>query len=228
MEPQTKALVVFSGGQDSTTCLYWARNHFGHANIEALTFDYGQRHRIELECARTIAKHASVPHTVLPINTFAHFSGNALTDKAIAPDRVAANSEQLPNTFVPARNLIFLSFAAGFAYTRGIQHIVTGTAQVDYSSYPDCRENTLKALELALRLGMDSRLELHTPLMWLTKAETVRLAQDNGALEALAWSHTCYNGVQPPCGHCLACELRARGFAEAGIPDPLVQRFQNH
>ena len=224
MKSQEKALVVLSGGQDSTTCLYWALQKFGAGNVQAVTFDYGQRHRVELESARTIAAMAGVPQTVLPIDTFAAIGGNALTDDDIDPESGAQNGEALPNTFVPGRNLIFLTFAAALAYTRGIRHLVTGVAQTDYSGYPDCRENTLKALELSLRLGMDSRVELHTPLMYLSKAETVKLAEQVGAMEALAYSHTCYNGEQPPCGHCAACLLRAKGFAEAGVADPLVER----
>ncbi|MEN7430359.1 7-cyano-7-deazaguanine synthase QueC [Chromobacterium sp. TRC.1.1.SA] len=221
-----KALVVLSGGQDSTTCLYWALRRFGAGNVEAVTFDYGQRHRVELGCARKIAALAGVRQTVLPIDTFAAIGGNALTDAGIAPEAGVRDDNALPNTFVPGRNLVFLTFAAALAYTRGARHLVTGVAQTDYSGYPDCRENTLKALEVALRLGMDSRVELHTPLMYLSKAETVTLAQQVGALEALAWSHTCYNGEVPPCGHCASCELRALGFAEAGMPDPLVERCQ--
>jgi len=226
MNPKTqKALVVLSGGQDSTTCLYWALQRFGRGNVSAVTFDYGQRHRIELDCARKIAALAGVPQTVLPIDTFAAIGGNALTDAAIAPQQGGnADESTLPNTFVPGRNLIFLTFAAALAYTRGEAHIVTGVAQTDYSGYPDCRENTLKALELAIRLGMDAPLTLHAPLMYMSKAETVRLAQEVGAMEALAWSHTCYNGAVPPCGECDSCRLRARGFAEAGVADPLVER----
>lgn len=221
-----KALVVLSGGQDSTTCLYWALREFGAANVEAVTFDYGQRHRVELEAARQVAAMAGVRQTVLPIDTFAAIGGNALTDDSITPESGARADDDtaLPNTFVPGRNLVFLSFAAAFAYTRGIEHVVTGVAQTDYSGYPDCRENTLKALELALRLGMDSRVSLHTPLMFMSKAETVQLAQQVGAMDALAFSHTCYNGEVPPCGHCASCELRAKGFAEAGVADPLVVR----
>lgn len=214
-----RALVVLSGGQDSTTCLYWALARFSH--VEAVTFDYGQRHRVELESARHIAAMAGVRQTVLPIDTFAAIGGNALTDD-MAPE-LAADGE-LPNTFVPGRNLIFLTFAAAHAYRHGLGHIVTGVAQTDYSGYPDCRENTLKALELAINLGMDARLQLHTPLMFLSKAGTVRLAQSVGALEALAWSHTCYEGQVPPCGQCAACLLRERGFAEAGMADPLRVR----
>jgi 7-cyano-7-deazaguanine synthase len=220
-----KALIVLSGGQDSTTCLFWAIERFGRDNVAAVTFDYGQRHRVELDCARKIAALAGVPQTVLPIDTFAAIGGNALTDAAIAPQKAgAASVDALPNTFVPGRNLIFLTFAAALAYTQGCAHIVTGVAQTDYSGYPDCRENTLKALELAIRLGMDAPLTLHAPLMYLSKADTVRLAQRVGAMEALAWSHTCYNGAVPPCGECDSCKLRARGFAEAGIADPLVER----
>jgi len=221
-----KALVVLSGGQDSTTCLYWALREFGAANVEAVTFDYGQRHRVELEAARQVAAMAGVRQTVLPIDTFAAIGGNALTDDSITPESGARADDDtaLPNTFVPGRNLVFLSFAAAFAYTRGIEHVVTGVAQTDYSGYPDCRENTLKALELALRLGMDSRVSLHTPLMFMSKAETVQLAQQVGAMDALAFSHTCYNGEVPPCGRCASCELRAKGFAEAGVADPLVVR----
>lgn len=216
-----KAIVVFSGGQDSTTCLYWAINRFGVENVSALTFDYGQRHRIELRSAAAIASLAGIEHTVLPIDTFTALGGNALTgDIDVATGN--APGEALPNTFVPGRNLIFLTFAAAHAWARGARHLVTGVAQTDYSGYPDCREHTLKALEQALRLGMESDVIIHMPLMHQSKAETVRLAAALGAMEALGLSHTCYNGCKPPCGKCQACILRAKGFAEAGIDDPLI------
>jgi len=217
---QDKALVVLSGGQDSTTCLYWAIRRFGHEAVAALTFDYGQRHRVELECAAAVARLAGVPHDCLPIDTFAALGGDALTDPEIAVE--AAEDGALPSTFVPGRNLIFLTFAAAYAYQRGIRHLVTGVAQTDYSGYPDCRETTIEALQQALRLGMESEVEIHTPLMHLSKKDTVLLAQELGALPAMAYTHTCYNGLRPPCGRCPACELRARGFAEAGIDDPLL------
>ncbi|MBK8533881.1 MAG: 7-cyano-7-deazaguanine synthase QueC [Candidatus Competibacteraceae bacterium] len=220
------ALVVLSGGQDSTTCLYWALHRFGHDQVEALSFDYGQRHRIELDCAQQIAALAGVAHTILPINTFAALGGNALTDAVITVQTGVDPLTALPNTFVPGRNLIFLTFAAAFAYPRGIRDLVTGVAQTDYSGYPDCRQTTLHALEQALRLGMECAITIHTPLMFQSKADTVRLAQALGALPALAYSHTCYNGQQPPCGECPACLLRAKGFAEAGIADPLLARFR--
>ena len=222
------ALVVLSGGQDSTTCLYWALHRFGTGHVAAVTFDYGQRHRIELACAARVAEQARVPHTVLPIDTFAALGGSALTDLDIAVQSGVDARTQLPNTFVPGRNLIFLTFAAALAYRQAIHHVVTGVAQTDYSGYPDCRQATLQALERALQLGMDYDLTLHTPLMFKSKAETVLMARDLGALPALADTHTCYQGQQPPCGKCPACVLRAKGFAEAGIADPLVERFRDH
>jgi len=215
-----KAVVVLSGGQDSTTCLYWALDRFGAGNVEALTFDYGQRHRIELDCAAQIAKHAGVAYTLLPIDTFAALGGNALTDSDIAVEE--SNGNDLPNTFVPGRNLIFLTFAAAFAWQRGISDLVAGVAQTDYSGYPDCRRDTIDALEQSLSLGMERTFTIHTPLMNLSKKETVELAQDLGALDAMGLTHTCYNGQRPPCGACPACQLRAKGFLEAGVADPLT------
>ena len=223
--PGEKALVVLSGGQDSTTCLYWALSRFQREHVETLTFDYGQRHRIEIDCASTIARLAGVAHHTLPINTFSAIGGNALTSGTIAVQDSSPDSSALPNTFVPGRNLIFLTFAAALAYTRGISHLVTGVAQTDYSGYPDCRLETLSALEKAINLGMESSITIHAPLMFKSKKETVLMARDLGALDALAYSHTCYNGLQPPCGTCPACRLRAKGFDEAGIPDPLLKRF---
>jgi 7-cyano-7-deazaguanine synthase len=214
-----KALVVLSGGQDSTTCLYWALDRFGDDAVEALTFDYGQRHRIELECSDKVAEHAGVPHTTLPIDTFAALGGNSLTDRSIEVQEAPDND--LPNTFVPGRNIIFLTFAAAYAWQRGIAELVTGVAQTDYSGYPDCRRETIDALEQTLNLGMERAFTIHTPLMDLSKKETVEMARDLGALGAMALTHTCYNGQRPPCGECPACRLRAKGFLEAGVADPL-------
>lgn len=216
-----KALVLLSGGQDSTTCLYWAIDRFGRTNITSLSFDYGQRHRIELDCANAIAVDAGVAHVNLPIDTFTALGGNALTDDIAVPD-AAADAPGLPDTFVPGRNLVFLTFAAAYAWQRDIRHLVTGVAQTDYSGYPDCREETIESLQQTLRLGMESRIEIHAPLMHLSKQQTVELARDLGALHAMALTHTCYNGQRPPCGACAACELRAKGFAAAGVDDPLL------
>ena len=215
-----RAVVVLSGGQDSTTCLYWAIDRFGIAETCALTFDYGQRHRIELECAREVAAFAGIAHTILPVNTFSALGGNALTDDSIAVDREPEAG--LPATFVPGRNLIFLTYAAAYCWPRKIGHIVTGVAQTDYSGYPDCRRETIDALARTLRLGMEMEFSIHTPLMHRTKAETVLLARELDCLEALALTHTCYEGKRPPCGRCDACRLRAKGFAAAGLADPLL------
>ena len=217
-----KALVVLSGGQDSTTCLYWALERFGAANVDSVTFDYGQRHRIELECAQRVAEFAGVPNRVLPIDTFKALGGDALTDDAIEVAQAIDADSGLPNTFVPGRNLIFLTFAAAYAWRKAIANLVTGVAQTDYSGYPDCREGTIAAVQDAVRLGMEFDVTIHTPLMHLSKRETVELARDLGGLPAMALTHTCYNGARPPCGECPACILRASGFAEAGIEDPLL------
>ena len=222
-----KSLVVLSGGQDSTTCLYWALNRFGRNNVETVTFDYGQRHNVELECAAKVAEIAEVPHLLLPIDTFTALGGNALIDEKVGVQNQLDATTNLPNTFVPGRNLIFLTFASAHAYSRKIHHLVTGVAQTDYSGYPDCRDETIKALEKSIQLGMEYDVTIHTPLMFKAKAETVTMAIELGAMDAMAFTHTCYNGQQPPCGRCPACQLRAKGFAEAGIPDPLVERFRN-
>lgn len=216
------ALVVLSGGQDSTTCLYWAIDRFGREQVSSITFDYGQRHRIELECAANVAAAAGVPNVRLPIDTFAALGGDALTDDTVAGVGELVTDTGLPNTFVPGRNLVFLSFAAAFAWQRNIRHLVTGVAQTDYSGYPDCRAETIEALQQAIRLGMESDLKIHTPLMHLSKKQTVELAVALDALEVMALTHSCYNGCRPPCGVCPACKLRAKGFAEAGVDDPLL------
>jgi 7-cyano-7-deazaguanine synthase len=217
-----RALVLLSGGQDSTTCLWWALDRFGSKNVQALSFDYGQRHRVELESAAAVAALAGVPQVCLPIDTFAALGGDALTDRTIEVEEKTDLRDGLPNTFVPGRNLVFLTYAAAWAWRRRIGNLVTGVAQTDYSGYPDCRESTLAALEKTLRLGMETDLEIHAPLMHLSKKETVQLAASLGALDAMALTHTCYKARRPPCGTCPACRLRARGFEEAGVPDPLL------
>ena len=143
---QEKALVVLSGGQDSTTCLYWATKKFGVDAVETVTFDYGQRHRVELECAAAVARHAGVEHRCLPIDTFTALGGDALTDAGIDVATASNEPAGLPNTFVPGRNLVFLTYAAALAWQLGIDNLVTGVAQTDYSGYPDCRDETLRAV----------------------------------------------------------------------------------
>jgi len=223
------ALVLFSGGQDSTTCLAWALDRF--ARVETIGFDYGQRHAIELDCrARLVdglralradwAARLGDGHT-LSIPTLSDISDTALTrDVAIA-----MGEDGLPNTFVPGRNLVFLTFAAALAYRRGIVHIVGGMCETDYSGYPDCRDETIRALQKALALGTARPFELHTPLMWLSKAATWQLAFDLGGAGLVDLirdhSHTCYLGERGArhdwgfgCGECPACSLRAKGWRE--------------
>lgn len=224
MTTAAQALVLLSGGQDSTTCLYWAVDRFGADAVHSLSFDYGQRHRIELDCAARIAATAGVSYRCLPIDTFAALGGNALTDNAIKVQSGSDDDATLPNTFVPGRNLIFLTFAAAYAYQRGITQLVTGVAQTDYSGYPDCRETTLTALQQSLRLGMELDVTIHAPLMHRSKSETVQLAADLNAIDVMAMTHTCYRGERPPCRQCAACVLRAKGFAEAGVADPLLRQ----
>ena len=215
------AICLTSGGQDSTTCLFWAKQRFDP--VLALAFDYGQRHRIELEAAQMVCDLAGVPLTVLPLMILRDLGGSALIGSQ-AVLQTSGGRGGLPNTFVPGRNLLFLTVAAAFAYQRDIHDLVIGACETDYSGYPDCREQTMVALAQALHLGMDYPVQIHTPLMHLTKAQTVFLAQEVGAMTALRYSHTCYEGAFPPCGVCPACVLRARGFSEAGVVDPLLER----
>lgn len=229
MQSPFSALVLFSGGQDSTACLAWALARYAH--VETLGFDYGQRHVVELQCRQRVLAElrAQFPawgqrlgeDHVLDLRLLGQISDTALTD-ARAIEMAASG---LPNTFVPGRNLLFLTFAAALAYRRGASVLVGGMCETDYSGYPDCRDNTLKALQVALSLGMAAPMTVETPLMFLTKAQTWAMTQDLGgeALNALIveHTHTCYLGDRTQrhawgygCGHCPACELRARGHAE--------------
>lgn len=210
------ALVVFSGGQDSTTCLAWALKHYDH--VETVTFNYGQRHNVELECAKHIAQLKNVKHQVIDMSLLSQLTENALT----RPDTIIEQKDgELPNTFVDGRNHIFLSFAAIIAKQKGIKDIITGVCQTDYSGYPDCRDEFILSLQNTLNLAMEYDFNIHTPLMFLTKKETVEMMQNLGELDLLKHSHTCYEGQRPACGTCPACALRLKGFEEAGVEDPL-------
>lgn len=222
-----KALVLFSGGQDSATCLAWALEKF--SAVETVGFDYGQRHRIELECrsellARIVEinptwkERLGADHT-LDLSVLGQISETGLTRDA----EIALREDGLPNTFVPGRNLLFFTLAAALAFRRKARHMIGGMCETDYSGYPDCRDDTLKALQVTLNLGMGSRSVIHTPLMWIDKAGTWALAQDLGGdllLDLITeHSHTCYLGERTVrhewgygCGTCPACELRAGGF----------------
>ncbi|MFZ5967035.1 MAG: 7-cyano-7-deazaguanine synthase QueC [Bacillota bacterium] len=206
-----KAVVVFSGGQDSTTCLFWAKKQF--KEVIAVSFDYNQKHRLELECAGSICKKYGFEHHVLDLNLLNQLAPNSLTRTDIPVDREAPK-EGLPNSFVDGRNLLFLSFAAIFAKQRGIQHIVTGVSQSDFSGYPDCRDVFIKSLNVTLNLAMDYQFVIHTPLMWIDKGDTWKMADDLGVLNIVREETlTCYNGViGDGCGECPACVLRRNGY----------------
>ena len=227
-DPRT-ALVLFSGGQDSTACLAWALDRY--SNVETLGFDYRQRHRIELDCRLVVREQIAAqfpdwgarlgPDHLLDLALLSQLSDTALTDERA----IELQANGLPNTFVPGRNLLFLTLAATVAYRRGASVLVGGMCETDYSGYPDCRDNTLKAQQVALSLGLDTPMTVETPLMFLTKAATWRMAEELGgpALVDLTreHTHTCYLGERGTrhawgygCGHCPACELRASGHTQ--------------
>lgn len=205
------ALVVFSGGQDSTTCLFWAKKNF--KRVVALSFLYGQKHSNEVELARKIALDADVEFHLMDVSFIGTLGQNSLTDTTIEMDQDKPEGG-VPNTFVPGRNLFFLSIAAVFAREKGINHIVTGVSQTDFSGYPDCRDAFIKSLNVTLNLAMDEQFVLHTPLMWIDKTETWALADELGVLDLIRnETLTCYNGFQGDgCGECPACKLRREGL----------------
>jgi 7-cyano-7-deazaguanine synthase len=228
ISPDT-ALVLFSGGQDSTVCLAWALERF--SRVETVGFDYGQRHAVELSVRGRLRERMAALN--------AGWKGRLGEDHIVAIDALAAMSETaltrdteikmaengLPTTFVPGRNLIFFCFAGALAYRRGARHLVGGMCETDYSGYPDCRDDTIKAMQVALTLGMDRRTTIHTPLMWIDKAATFSMAEDIGGAAfldiILEDTHSCYRGERTRrhdwgygCGDCPACKLRAQGFAK--------------
>lgn len=229
MSSNNGALVVFSGGQDSTTCLAWALANF--ERVETIGFNYGQRHAIELDCRLKVLEHLRLQRpdwsdrlgqdSVLALDVFQQLGETALTHDV----EIAMTQTGLPSTFVPGRNLVFLTLAAAQAYRRGLKHIVTGVCETDFSGYPDCRDDAMKALQVALNLGMEARLVIDTPLMWLTKAKTWGLARELGGQPLvdliLEHTHTCYQGQRGQrhpwghgCGACPACALRAAGYLQ--------------
>ena len=204
-----KAIVVFSGGQDSTTCLFWAKKHFDE--VVLVTFEYGQRHDTEIQVAKQIAKEQAVEHHVLDMSLLSQLTPNALTQHDID---IVEDEDGMPNTFVPARNLLFLSFAGALAYQTNTKHIITGVCETDFSGYPDCRDNFIKSMNVTLSLSMDKDFVIHTPLMWLDKKQTWALSDELGVLDYVRnRTLTCYNGIiGEGCGECPACKLRARGL----------------
>ena len=230
----TRALVLFSGGQDSTTCLAHALTHYAH--VETLGFDYGQRHSVELQARQTVLQRLrwQFPHWaarlgpdhVLNVDVIGQIGGSSLTEDVA----IAMQQDGLPNTFVPGRNLLFMTLAGALAYRRGLQVLVTGVSEADCSGYPDCRDDTMKAMQLALNLGLERRLRISTPLMWRDKAAVWQLAFELGGQALIDLivhdSHTCYQGTRTPhawgagCGQCPACQLRASGWERWHQPLP--------
>ncbi len=205
-----KAIVVFSGGQDSTTCLFWALQTF--KEVEVVTFNYNQRHKQEIECAKEIAQELNVTHHLLDMQLLNQLAPNALTRNDI--EIKDGENGDLPSTFVPGRNLIFLSFAAVLASQVGAKHIITGVCETDFSGYPDCRDAFIKSLNVTINLSMDKPFVIHTPLMWLDKADTWKLAAELNVLDYVREKTlTCYEGViGDGCGECPACKLRKQGL----------------
>ena len=205
-----KAVVVFSGGQDSTTCLFWALKNFDE--VIAVTFNYNQRHKLEIECAKNIAKELNVEHHVLDMELLNQSAPNALTKNDI--EITKGEDGELPSTFVEGRNLLFLSFAGVLAKVKGAKHIITGVCETDFSGYPDCRDVFIKSLNVTLNLAMNYDFVIHTPLMWIDKAETWKMADEFGKLDFIRKKTlTCYNGIiGDGCGECPSCILRKNGL----------------
>lgn len=231
----SKALVLFSGGQDSTTCLGWALDRYEY--VETIGFHYGQRHAIELECRQVVLDRLRIQFSnwatrlgadhMLDLTLLGQISDTALTQD----QEIAFNATGLPSTFVPGRNLLFFTFASAIAYRRGLTTLVGGMCETDYSGYPDCRDNTLKALQVAMSLGLDAPMVVETPLMWLDKTQTWRLAEELGGAPLVDLirreTHTCYLGERTHlhrwgygCGHCPACELRRNGYEAYSHSEP--------
>jgi 7-cyano-7-deazaguanine synthase len=215
-----EALILHSGGQDSTTCLVWAMKKF--KSVRLISFDYGQRHKSEIRAAKTIASKLKLPHETIKLPILKQLTKNALTDKSVKVE--TGKNGGLPTTFVDGRNAVFLTVAAIYAKQLGIPNIVTGVCQTDYSGYPDCREDFIKSIQKTLSLAMEFPFKIHTPLMYLTKAQTIGLMEKLGGLELLKYTHTCYEGTKPACGKCPACKLRLKGFKEYGIDDLIYYR----
>jgi 7-cyano-7-deazaguanine synthase len=205
-----KAIVVFSGGQDSTTCLFWAKKNF--KEVIAVSFDYNQKHIAELECAKKIAEELNCEHHIIDIKLLGQLSPNALTRNDI--EVKAGENGELPITFVDGRNMLFLTFTAVLAKQMGARHIITGVCETDFSGYPDCRDIFIKSLNVTLNLAMDYQFVIDTPIMWVNKEETWKMADEMGALEFIREKTlTCYNGIiGDGCRECPACKLRKRGL----------------
>ena len=211
MKNKEEAVVVFSGGQDSTTCLLWAMKKY--KKVYAVSFDYNQRHKLELECAKEICKKFDIEHTIMDMSLLNQLAPNSLTRDDIKVDENAPKDAP-PNSFVDGRNLVFLTFAAIFAKQKGITDIITGVSQSDFSGYPDCRDVFIKSLNTTLNLSMDYEFDIITPLMWIDKMATWEMAGKLGGFDVIRnMTLTCYNGIKGDgCGNCPSCKLRKKGL----------------
>lgn len=229
----TKSMVILSGGQDSTTCLYWAKQKFDE--VYAICFDYGQKHKLEIESAKKVCELTNTPLDIIHVPqilkgrsplTNPNESLETYTDYE-SMDKVIGDRVEL--TFVPMRNAFFITLASNYALEKDCYNLVTGVCQMDNANYPDCRIEFIKAQQYTINLALGiTNFEIHTPLINLSKAESIELAKTlNGCMEGLAYSHTCYAGQYPPCGECHSCVLRAEGFKQANTPDPLIERANN-
>lgn len=211
LKNRDEAVVVFSGGQDSTTCLLWVLKKY--KKVYAVSFDYGQKHIKELECAKKIAEKFGVEHHILDMSLLNQLAPNSLTRSEMKVDENAPEVGT-PNTFVDGRNMVFLTFVAIYAKQKGVSDIITGVSQSDFSGYPDCRDIFIKSLNTTLNLAMDYEFDIITPLMWIDKMETWKLADELGGLDVIRdMTLTCYNGIPGEgCGHCPSCKLRKKGY----------------
>lgn len=209
----SSALVLFSGGQDSTTCLFWAKKNF--SEVSAIAFDYGQRHKTELEAARLIAGAAKIGLEIFQIDLLGQLTDNALTNRNIEVEEVKPD-DRPPNTLVEGRNMLFLTYAAIYAKRKNISNIVTGVGQADYSGYPDCRNEFIESLNKTLNLSMDYKFQIHTPLMWKDKSEIWKMSDELGIFDLVRTKTvTCYHGIPGDgCGNCPSCRLRSLGLAK--------------
>ena len=211
-----KAIVLLSGGQDSATCLAIAKSKF--QSIHCISFDYGQRHKIEIESAKKLARLASASFQLIDVRFMSELSNSAMIH---SNEEITQSEGELPSTFVPGRNALFLTIAAMVAHQLKSDTIYTGVCQTDFSGYPDCRESFIESQEESINLAMNTNIKIETPLMHITKGQTVLRMNELGHLDWYQSTHTCYEGLQPACGKCPACILRLKGFSEAGIKDPL-------
>lgn len=213
MSVSDQALVIFSGGQDSTTCLLQAIARFGASHVQAISFVYGQRHAIELDCAKQIAQELGVKQIFIDLSLVGQITHNALMDDQATIEESEDGTP--PNTMVDGRNALFLMYAGIYAKSQGMKNIYLGVSETDFSGYPDCRDVFVKSMNVTLNLSMDYDFQIHTPLMYLTKAQTWELADDLGYLDFVREkTHTCYLGVEGGCGECPSCVLRENGLRE--------------